>query len=50
MQTEIKIVDEDSKLFNWKRLDYLMGRMRVVGMTVLICVSALAVLAWLVRV
>lgn len=26
MQTEIKIVDESSKLVNWKRIDYLMMR------------------------
>lgn len=49
MQTEIKIIDESSKLINWKRIDYLMGRMRVVSITVLACVMAFAALAWLVR-
>lgn len=49
MQTQIKIIDTESKMINWKRIDYLMGRLRVVGITVLVCVSASAALVWLVR-
>lgn len=34
MRTEIKIIDEESKFVNWKRLDYLLVR---------VCRSALIV-------